>query len=209
MSAREMLLGRWNGCYPEPLLKAFKAILREKFILDEDFDQAYGDYPLSIGHGQTISQPSTVMIMLDALELRPGQKVLEIGAGSGWNAALMGYIVGKKGRVYSTEIVSELADYAKKNVKKTKLKNVTIMHHDGSIGLEKYVPFDRIIVTAACPSSPDKLISQLKEEGILVAPVSGFFDQDMVVYTKHKDGITEKRLGSFSFVPLKGALGYQ
>ena len=193
----------------QKLLKAFKEVPRELFIKDGFEEEAYGDYPLPIGQGQTISQPTTVMIMTQALELEPGNKVLEVGAGSGWQAALIGKIVGPKGKVITTEIIKELAEFAKNNINKAKIKNVNVINYDGSQGYKKQTPYDRIIVTAACPEIPKPLIQQLKNNGILVAPVGSLtFGQNMIKLTKTKSGVTTKSLGSFVFVPLKGKYGY-
>lgn len=193
----------------ERLLKAFQEVPRELFITKGFEEQAYVDHPLPIGHKQTISQPTTVMLMTQALELKEGQKVLEIGAGSGWQAAIIGKIVGSKGKVITTEIIPELAKFAKGNIKKAKIKNVDVINYDGSQGYKKEAPFHRIIVTAACPKIPSPLIEQLDEDGILVAPVGSLvFGQDMVKLIKTKSGMKKESLGSFVFVPLKGKYGY-
>ena len=193
----------------EKLLKAFEEVPREIFIRNGFEEEAYGDYPLPIGSGQTISQPTTVMIMTQALELKEGQKVLEIGAGSGWQAAIIGKIVGKKGKVITTEIIPELAEFAKNNIKKAKINNVKVINYDGSQGYKKEAPYDRCIITAACPEIPPLIIEQLKEDGILVAPVGSLaFGQNMTKLRKTSSGIETELLGSFVFVPLKGKYGY-
>jgi len=193
----------------EKLLNAFKEVPRELFIKDGFEEEAYGDYPLPIGSGQTISQPTTVMLMTQALELKQGQKVLEVGAGLGWQAAIIGKIIGNKGKVITTEIIPELAEFAKNNIKKAKIKNVEVINYDGSQGYKKEAPYDRCIITAACPKIPPPLINQLKTGGILVAPVGSLvFGQDMVKLRKIKAGIEKESLGSFVFVPLKGKYGY-
>lgn len=193
----------------EKLLKAFNEVPRELFIKDGFEEEAYGDYPLPIGEGQTISQPTTVMLMTQALELKENQKVLEVGAGSGWQAAIIAKIIGKKGKVITTEIIPELAEFAKKNIEKAKIKNVDVINYDGSQGYKKEAPYDRIIITAACPRIPPPIIKQLKIGGIIVAPVGSLvFGQDMLKLRKTKTGITTQSLGSFVFVPLKGKYGY-
>lgn len=188
------------------LINAFKAIPREKFIDKSFLNEAYGDYPLPIGMGQTISQPTTVMIMIEALELKPTDKVLEVGAGSGYCAAIMAKLAKK---VITTEIIPELAQFAKKNMKKNRIKNVTVVEYDGSKGYEKQAPYDKIMITAACPSIPTPLINQLKENGIILAPVGGFFDQRMIKGIKIKGKLETHSLGYFRFVPLKGKYGYK
>ena len=191
------------------VIEAFKAIPREKFIPEEHVKEAYGDYPLSIGKGQTISQPTTIMLMTEALELKEGDKVLEVGAGSGYQAAIIAKMVGSKGKVIATEIIPELAKSAQKNIKKLKIKNVKIVNHDGSQGYKKQSPYGRIIVTAACPKVPPPLLKQLKDNGILVAPVGPvFLGQSMLRIRKIRNEFEEENLGSFAFVPLKGKYGY-
>ncbi len=189
------------------LIKAFRSILRENFVLPEYISEAYADYPLPIPGGQTISQPTTVMIMIEALELKETDKVLEIGAGSGWCAALIAYIV-KKGFVYTVEIIEKLANFAKSNIKNTGLKNIKVIHGDGSCGYPKAAPYDKIIITAACPTIPQPLIAQLKEGGIIVAPVGGYYIQKMIKARKIKGKLIEENLGDFRFVPLKGVFGF-
>lgn len=192
----------------ERLIKSFLSVPREKFILDHFLEEAYGDYPLPIHEGQTISQPTTVMVMTEALELTEGDKVLEVGAGSGYQAAIIAGMVGKKGKVVTTEIIEKLAGFAKENLRKAGIKNVVVAHYDGSKGYEKEAPYDKIIVTAACPEIPPPLIKQLKPNGILIAPVGGFFDQVMIKLRKGKKGnISREELGYFRFVPLKGEYG--
>lgn len=184
---------------------AFLKVNREDFIPDNHKDEAYGDYPLHIMLGQTISQPTTIAMMLEALDLKKGLKVLEIGAGSGYSASLIAEII-RPGRVFSVEIIEELAEYARKNV--AGIKNLQIVASDGSIGLQKEAPFDRIVVTAACPSIPPPLVKQLKETGILVAPVDSMFNQVMIKGRKVNGKLDTEKLGFFSFVPLKGKHGF-
>jgi protein-L-isoaspartate(D-aspartate) O-methyltransferase len=149
------------------------------------------------------------MLMTQALELKEGQKVLEVGAGSGWQAAIIARIIGKNGKVITTEIIPELAEFAKNNIKKAKIKNVDVINYDGSQGYKKEAPYDRIIITAACPKIPPPIIEQLKTGGILVAPVGSLvFGQDMFKLRKTSSGIQTESLGCFVFVPLKGKYGY-
>jgi len=144
-------------------------------------------------------------MMLEALELKKGLSVLEIGAGSGWNAALLKEIVGE-GKVVAVEYVSELVEISKKNIKKTGL-NIEVIHGDGSIGIQNSEPFDRIIITCACPDIPEPLVGQLKEDGIIIAPV-GKFLQKMIKARKVNNRLEKESLGSFAFVPLKGKYGF-
>jgi len=187
------------------LINAFRSVPREKFILEELIGEAYGDYPLPILKGQTISQPTTVMIMINALELKKTDRVLEVGAGSGYCAAIMSKIARF---VYTTEIIPELADFAANNIKRVGIKNIEVINHDGSQGYEKQAPYDKIMVTAACPKIPPPLIEQLKQNGIIVAPVSYFLGQSMIKGIKKGQELKTESLGSFVFVPLKGKYGY-
>jgi len=193
------------GIKDKRVLDAMLKVARHLYVPENLGSEAYGNYPLPIGSGQTISQPYTVAFMLEALELKKRDKVLEVGTGSGWNAALIAEIV-KPGKVFTTEIVEELVKSAKKNLRK--YKNVKVIRVDGSAGYKKEAPYDKIIVTAACPSVPNPLVEQLKDNGILIAPVGEEYGQDMVKITKKKGKLVEKYLGSFVFVPLKGEYGY-
>ncbi|HLD02315.1 MAG TPA: protein-L-isoaspartate(D-aspartate) O-methyltransferase [Candidatus Nanoarchaeia archaeon] len=205
---KKTLVKRWLKAgliTDQALLKAFEKVQREDFMLPEYMESAYMDTALPILANQTISQPTTVMIMIQALELKETEKVLEIGSGSGYNAALMAEMV-KKGRIYTLEIISELADFAKKNLQP--YGNVEVILSDGSIGLKEKAPFDKIIITAASPRIPDTLLKQLKIDGIMVVPVGSQFHQEMLVIRKRKEKLDIKNLGSFMFVPMKGKEGY-
>jgi protein-L-isoaspartate(D-aspartate) O-methyltransferase len=187
------------------VIGAFKQIPREEFILEGYEKEAYGDYPLPIGYEQTISQPTTVLMMIEALQLNGEDRVLEIGAGSGYNAAIMSRLCKI---VIATEIIPELVEFAKNNIKKINIKNVKIVHHDGSLGYEKEAPYDKIIVTAACPKIPKPLIEQLKQGGIILAPIGDFFGQKMIKGIKKEGKLEFSSIGYFQFVPLKGKYGY-
>ncbi len=188
------------------LIEAFLSVPREEFVLPTYRHRAYDDVALPIIAGQTISQPTTIMIMLQALEPKQDDIVLEIGAGSGYNAALLSKLVKK---VYTVEILEEVANYAKKNLEKLNIKNVEVIISDGSLGYKKAAPYDKIIVTAACPEIPKPLIEQLKDNGILVAPVGSLFEQKMLKVVKKKGKLIKQDLGEFVFVPLYGKHGFQ
>lgn len=187
--------------------KAFLEVKREEFVPENIKHYAYIDSPLEIGQGQTISAPHMVAIMVEDLDIKKGQKILEIGAGSGYHAAIVSKLVGENGHVYSIERFVSLGENAKKNLKKTKIKNVTIEIGDGSEGLQKYAPYDRIYVTCAAPDIPQPLIDQLKDGGKLMIPVGRMFCQ-LELIEKIKDKIHSKNLGGCAFVPLVGKYGF-
>jgi len=189
--------------------EALRKIPRHSFIPESIRHLAYRDTPLSIGYNQTISQPSTVVAMTETLGVKRDQKILEIGTGSGWQTAILSYLIGEKGFVYTIEVIKELAEFAKGNLQKMRIKNVEVFVKDGSLGLEDKAPFDRIIVTAACPDIPKPLLDQLKVDGIMVIPVGDVYLQEMMVVRKLKDKIAKKSIGSFMFVPLIGRFGFK
>jgi protein-L-isoaspartate(D-aspartate) O-methyltransferase len=190
----------------EDTLRKYK---REFFVPESMKHLAYRDFPISIGFNQTISQPSTVVAMTEALDVKKDQKILEIGTGSGWQAAILSHLVGEKGFVYTIEVIEELAEFAKNNIKRLGIKNIEIFVKDGSLGLKEKAPFDRIIVTAACPDTPKPLLDQLKIDGIIVIPIGNLYLQEMYVVKKLKDKIEKKSIGSFMFVPLVGRYGFK
>ena len=200
---KESLIKYWkeNKICSDEIIKIFKKIKRENFIPKLLKNEAYEDRPLSIGYNATISQPTTIVIMLQALNLKKNDKVLEIGTGSGYNAALIAELI-KPGIVYSLEIVKELAKSAQNNIKKANIKNVKIFNKDGSKGLQEYKPYDKIVFTAAAKEIPYNLLDQLKEDGILLAPV-GEYQQKMLKLIKKKEGVEIQSLGDFVFVPLQ------
>lgn len=208
MAIKKDLLESWeNSCLitDERLLEAFKKVRREDFVLKEYRNQAYEDIPLPILKNQTISQPTTVMLMLQALELKETDNVLEIGSGSGYNAALISEMV-KRGKVCTIEIIPELHEFAKLNLKY--FKNVNVILSDGSIGLKDFAPYDKIIVTASSPKIPERLLEQLKINGLLIVPVGSQSHQEMLIIRKFEDKLEIKNLGNFVFVPLTGEEGH-
>jgi len=191
--------------------KAMLEIDRVYFVPESERPLAYTDNALPVGYGQTISAPSVVAFMLDRLEVKKGMKVLEVGTGSGYNCALLSHLVGIKGKVYSFDIVPELTELAKENMKKAGLntENWKLATGDASCGFEEEAPFDRIIVTAAMPYfGPDHPLSkQVTENGKLIAPVGDRMFQDLILYDK-KSGSMEKIL-PVMFVPLIGKCGFK
>ena len=191
-------------------LNAFKEIRREEFVPANLKDRAYEDIPLPILRSKTISQPTTVMLMTHALELKEGEKVFEIGTGSGYQAAIIAKIVGPKGNVISTEVIPELVSFAKQNLAKAGINNVEMYEDDCSKGLKDKDTFDKIIITAACKEFPKPLLEQLKPEGIIVGPVGDAYEQEMVRGRKDKKGKLELEfLGQFLFSPLYGKYGFE
>jgi protein-L-isoaspartate(D-aspartate) O-methyltransferase len=205
MTTKQALINFWRKKgLDEKLLKAFREVDRKKFMLQEFKASAYIDKPFPIVGGQTISQPFTVMFMLALLDLKKTDKVLEIGAGSGYNAALIAKLAKK---IYAIEYNKEVFKYAKENTKK--IKNIEIILGDGSLGYEKAAPYDKIIVTAATPKLLPAWKDQLKEGGIIVAPVGKPGYCDMVRAKKIKGRLEEQfREKGFTFVPLLGKKGY-
>lgn len=209
---KEILLRFWNENFRfrNEELKAFNEIRREDFISEDLRIMAYADRPLPLLRGKTISQPSTVMIMTHGLELKPGDKVFEVGTGSGFQAAIIASIVGEKGKVISTEVIPELVHFARNNLKKAGISNADVFEEDGSGGFAKEAPFDRVIITAACREFPKPLLDQLKPNGIIVGPVGDRYEQEMVKGTKREDGKLDLEfLGQFLFTPMYGKYGFE
>jgi len=185
---------------------ALRNIPRHEFVPESELDYAYNNEPLPIMKNQTISQPGVVTRMTEWLDVKDGQKILEIGTGSGWQSAILSYLVGT-GDIYSVERHPKLVKFAQENLKKFKIDNVNVILGDGSIGYPKESPYDRIIITAACTKIPSPLIEQLSENGLIIAPV-GDTSQSLVLLQKTSKGIVEIRNEShYVFVPLVGKFG--
>jgi len=192
------------------VLNAFREIERVHFVPEELRHLSYEDVPLMLLRGKTISQPTTVMIMTSALELSPGDKVFEVGTGSGYQAAIIAKIVGPEGKVISTEVIPELVSFARDNLRKAGIANVEVHEADASKGMESQAPFDRIIITAACREFPKELLGQLKADGIIVGPVGNRDEQSMVRAVKDKSGrFSHELLGPFMFTPMYGKYGFE
>ncbi len=189
----------------ERVLDAMKSVPRHLFVPESEQETAYGDYPLMIGFNQTISAPHMVAIMCDLLDIRDGMKVLEIGAGSGYHAAVMAVLAGS-GHVYTVEVIESLALIARQNLKKAGVGNVTVIVGDGSLGLPGFAPYDRISVAAASPEILDTLTGQLKTGGKLIIPVGKKY-QELYLVTK-TDGLKKEFKGDVVFVPLVGKKGF-
>jgi protein-L-isoaspartate(D-aspartate) O-methyltransferase len=202
-----------------PVIKAMRTVPRTKFLPSNMVNYTTADTPLPIGFGQTISAPHMVSIMNEALNLKVGNRVLEVGAGSGWHSATIAEIIAPKdvprsewGHIYTIEIVQNLAENARKNIMNAGYGDrVTIISGDGSKGYSEKAPYDRVIVTAAAPKVPKPLVDQLKTGGILVIPVgTAFMLQNLLKLTKDSNGkIIQENLGGVAFVPLTGEYGHQ
>ena len=188
------------GVLRSPAVRAaFTATDRRRFVRPADRLRAYEDHPLSIRHGQTISQPYTVAFMLNLLDVRPGQKVLDLGCGSGWTTALLAQMVGPTGSVYGVEIIPELVKFAQRNLAGYAFPNVAVEVAGETLGMTEQAPFDRILVSAAAESLPLELCEQLSSPGIMVVPIG----EDIVQVKKHKAGrINQEIFSGFAFVPL-------
>lgn len=191
-----------RGVTDPQVLAAMRAVRRHEFVPDEYLDQAYADHPLPIGHGQTISQPYIVALMTESLQLEPGDKVLEIGTGSGYQAAILAEM-GME--VYTIEIIPELAETAKSRLEDLGYANVSVLQADGYFGWEEHAPFDAIIVTAAPDHLPQPLANQLAEGGRLVIPIGPIGAvQTLWLFEKVAGELQATNLGGVRFVPLTG-----
>lgn len=195
-----------RGITDERVLKAFEEVRRELFVPENLKSMAYRDQPLPIGYSQTISQPYIVAKMTKMLEVEKNSKILEIGTGSGYQAAILSKL---GSRVYTMERIGELRRNAKENLNKHKIKNVQVVQGDGTIGLSQYEPFDRIIVTAASPAVPDILIDQLANNGIMVIPVGSITSQYLLKLMKKDGEIIQEEYDACRFVPLMGRFGFK
>src|SRR5688572_15017720 len=189
-----------RGVKDPVVLKAMRDVKRHEFVPSAEVDDAYEDYPLPIGYGQTISQPYIVAFMTEAIKPQAGFKVLEIGTGSGYQAAVLSAIVKE---VYTIEIVPELARTATDRLKRAGFKNVQVKSDDGYNGWKDQAPFDAIVVTAAAEYIPPPLIAQLKDGGRMVIPVgTPYMTQTLILVEKKRDATTTKNLLPVAFVPL-------
>jgi len=191
-----------RGIQEPQVLNAMLEVARDKFVPDTLIGRAYDDGPLPIGEGQTISQPYIVAYMTEQLRLKGSEKVLEIGTGSGYQAAILAEIVKQ---VYTIEIIENLSKKAETILKSSEYKNIHFKVGDGYFGWEEYAPFDAIIITAAPQEIPKPLIEQLRVGGRLIAPVGDTF-QELVLITKLEDGLRRESLIPVVFVPMRGEI---
>lgn len=198
MKSKEELLFHLEeatGVLKSPSLKkAYLQIDRKDFVLPKYEDEAYEDHPLPIGYGQTISQPTTVFFMLELLSAKLGDHILDVGSGSGWTTALLGSIVGKKGGVVGVDIVSELVEYGRNNLKKYKKLNAKVINFRDLGNDRKY---DKILISADTEKLPEMFMNMLKIGGVIVFPTSGVVTK----ITKRMDKIEKEEYPGFAFVP--------
>ncbi len=191
-----------RGVKDSLVIKAMETVPRHLFVPEREREKAYRDEPRSIGEGQTISQPYIVAFMTEELGVKPGDKVLEVGTGSGYQAAVLSQIVDS---VYTIEIIEELANTAQNTLKELGYDNVVVKVGDGYAGWPEAAPFDAIIVTAAPPTIPPPLLEQLKPGGRMILPV-GEYVQELTVVDKSESGINMKSVLPVRFVPMTGKI---
>jgi protein-L-isoaspartate(D-aspartate) O-methyltransferase len=197
---------RARGITDEGVLEAFRRVPRHLFVSEALRDQAYGDFPLPIGEQQTISQPYIVAEMTQALQLDKDDRVLEIGTGSGYQAAIIAEMVY---RVYSIERLHGMLVKARRLFDRLHYHNIITRYSDGTMGWEQESPFDAIVVTAGAPKIPDTLVNQLASGGRMIIPVGDRYSQELIKITRHQQGIHQARLGGCRFVKLIGEYGWK
>jgi protein-L-isoaspartate(D-aspartate) O-methyltransferase len=196
-----------SGITDDAVLAAMRKVKRHAFIPDTLRDRAYGNYPLPIGENQTISQPYIVGLMTQALQIKKTDRVLEIGTGSGYQAAILAELAKT---VYTVERLDALSSRARTNLYSQGYGNIYLIVGDGTLGLPDYAPFDKVIVTAAAPKANESLLSQLKKGGKMVVPVGNRSIQDLKLIEKALNGrVYRKSLGGCRFVPLIGKEGWR
>ncbi len=195
-----------RGLTEPRLLAAMRAVPRHEFVPAEYLDYAYDDGPLPIGSGQTISQPYIVALMTHLLALRGVERVLEVGTGSGYQAAVLAHMAAE---VHTVEILPELAEQARVSLNRLGLNNVHCHLADGSLGWPKAAPYEGILVAASAPDVPPPLLEQLADGGRLVLPVGGRLSQELVVVTRQGEKYERRTVLSVAFVPLRGVHGWK
>ena len=190
-----------RGVSDPATLEAMRTVPRHEFLPLRLRNEAYMDYPLPIGHGQTISQPYIVAFMTEAIRPQPGEKILEIGAGSGYQAAILAQMGAD---VYTVEIVEPLAEMARQTLERLGYKNAQVLHGDGYRGWPEHAPFDAIIVTCAPDKIPPDLVAQLKDGGRMIIPVGGGMNQELILLRKQDGKIEKQSVLPVRFVPMTG-----
>lgn len=195
-----------RGIKDEKVLAAFKKVAREAFVPIKYRDQSYGDYPIPIGSDQTISQPYMVALMTELLDIKKGDKVLEIGTGSGYQTAILAEL---SSDVYTIERVAVLGEKAKELLWKSGYTNISLKVDDGSCGWQEYAPYNAILATCGAPSVPEPFKEQLAEGGRLVIPVGSDLSQVLTIVKKEGSGFEEIGVCDCVFVPLIGRYGWR
>lgn len=187
-----------TGIHPD-IEAAFRAVPREEFLPPEQRINSAWDAPIPIGYGQTNSQPYTVALMLEWLDVQPGDKVLDVGSGSGWTSALLAQLTGSRGHVYAVEKVPELVGFGETNCRRLNIKNVFFHKAGETLGLPKFAPYDRILVSAAAAKLPRDLLDQLKTGGRMVIPIRSSI---IVIDKTGEETYEQQEKPGFAFVPL-------
>ena len=195
-----------RGIVDERILDAMRTIPRHLFVPEEFQRDAYDDRPLPIGYEQTISQPYIVAFMTNVLDLHGNECVLEVGTGSGYQAAVISLLVKK---VYTVERIPALAEQAQKTLQELGIKNVEVHQGDGSLGWLDHAPYQAILVTAAAPEAPKALLDQLDVGGCMVIPVGGRTQQVLEIWRRNQEGLQSQTTFPVMFVPLKGKQGWK
>lgn len=195
-----------RGTNDEKILKSMREIPRHLFVPEKQRSYAYEDFPIPIGEGQTISQPHIIALMTEMLQLKGNEKVLEIGTGSGYQAAILSQIAKE---VYTVEKIEPLGLKAERLFKELGYENIKVKIGDGTEGWSEYAPYDGIIVTAGSPQIPKPLIEQLSENGRIVIPTGDSFSQDLIVGEKIKGKLIKRTICGCVFVPLIGKYGWE
>ena len=206
---RELMVERQlvrRGISDPRVLEAFRKVPRHLFVPRGLQSSAYADHPLPVGEGQTISQPYMVALMTECLGLGEGERVLEIGTGSGYQAAILAELAAE---VYTVERIAALSERAREILEKLGYTNIRFLVGDGTKGWPEHAPYDGIIVTAGAPRVPDPLVEQLAEGGRLVIPVGGSWAQELAVLRRTKRGVTRRNVCGCVFVPLVGEFGWR
>lgn len=196
---------RSRGIRDPRVISVFESIPRHLFVPEEERQWSYDDYPLPIGFSQTISQPYIVALMTESLGLSGTERVLEVGTGSGYQAAILSQL---SSEVHTIEIISELAKKARKIFEDLGIVNISTHVGDGSVGLEKHAPYEAIVVTAAAPRVPRLLLEQLADGGRLIVPVGSRRYQELELWTRAGTAITSRTIIPVAFVPLRGEQGW-
>jgi protein-L-isoaspartate(D-aspartate) O-methyltransferase len=194
-----------RGIVDERILKAMRTIPRHLFVPQEYQQNAYEDFPLPIGYQQTISQPYIVAFMTNILDLKGNERVLEVGTGSGYQAAVLSLLVKK---VHSLERIPDLADRARQTLQELGINNVDVHVGDGSLGWLPDAPYQAILVTAAAPAAPQSLLDQLDIGARMIIPVGGQFQQVLELWLRDKEGLKSEAILPVAFVPLRGKQGW-